>query len=201
VVSLRIVNSTPQTLTVNNGASFGDTTIGNTIALTLNASGGVLPYTWSIASGALPPGIAIRGPGETLGSGTSPGNFFLSGRPMQAGLYTFTVDVADSAGSPAHAQKQITWRISELAPLFNSLPVAGTTLVVNQPYTQPLVFMGGSGSYTFTALNAMPPGLTLNSSGVVSGTPTSAGTFFVSVQVVDTNSKSLTQNITFNVSP
>jgi hypothetical protein len=202
LVSLRIVNSPPIALTVNNGTAFGDTTIGNTVAFALNANGGTLPYTWSIAAGAVPAGITIQGPGETLSSGTGPGFMFLAGRPMQAGVFTFTVDVADSAG--AHAQRQITWRVSELASLSNNLPLVGNPLVVNTPYTQPLVFWGGSGSFTFTALTPMPAGLTLNpATGVVSGTPTVVGFVNVSVKAVDNadSNKQLTQNITFTVSP
>ena len=125
---------------------------------------------------------------------------YLVGRAMQAGVYTFTLAVTDAAATKV--TKQITWRISELSYQYGTLPLAGNPLVVNTPYTQPLLFVGGSGSYTFTALNAMPPGLTLNSAtGVVSGTPTAAGSFLVTVLVVDTTSKPLTQNILFNVSP
>jgi len=201
LVSLRIVSSSPQTLTINSQI-IGDTTVGGGPAISLLASGGVPPYTWSIVSGALPPGASLQGPGETIGSNTAPGFTYITGRPMQPGLYSFTLDVADGAGSPTHVQKAFTWRISELASLYNQLPIAGNPLVVNTPYTQPLLFTGGSGRYTFTAMNPLPPGLTLNSStGVVSGTPTAAGSYILTVQAVDTNSKSLTQSIFITVSP
>ena len=202
VVSLRIVNSTPQSLTISLGATFGDSSIGSAPAAALSASGGTLPYTWTLDAGSapLPPGVTIQGPGETLSATTGPGFMYLAGRAMQAGVYTFTLAVTDAAATKV--TKQITWRISELSYQYGTLPLAGNPLVVNTPYTQPLLFVGGSGSYTFTALNAMPPGLTLNSAtGVVSGTPTAAGSFLVTVQVVDTTSKPLTQNILFNVSP
>lgn len=49
----------------------------------LHADGGHPPYTWSLASGALPPGIALYPSGALLG------------RPTAAGTYTFTARVTD----------------------------------------------------------------------------------------------------------
>jgi hypothetical protein len=67
---------------------------------TLGASGGTLPYTWSIASG-LPPGL-------TLNSSTGA----ITGTPTGTGTYSFTAQVKD-AGNPAqNATKALSINIS-----------------------------------------------------------------------------------------
>jgi len=59
----------------------------------------------------------------------------------------------------------------------------GATL--GQAYSFQLVTGGGSGVDSFTAFSPLPPGLTLNSSGLISGTPTSSGNFSFTVEIVD----------------
>ncbi|MCX5997763.1 MAG: putative Ig domain-containing protein [Chloroflexi bacterium] len=61
-------------------------TVGSPYSATLQAGGGTLPYTWSIISGALPAGL-------TLNSGTG----VISGIPLAAQTYSFTVRADDSA--------------------------------------------------------------------------------------------------------
>lgn len=56
----------------------------------LNLAGGVPPYTWSISTGALPPGLSIN-----------PASGAVSGIPTTQGLYTFTVQVTDAQSSLA----------------------------------------------------------------------------------------------------
>ena len=59
---------------------------------------------------------------------------------------------------------------------------------VGTGYTQTLAASGGTGTYTFAILSgsgALPTGLTLGSSGTITGTPTATGTFTFSVQVTD----------------
>ena len=53
---------------------------------TVTAYGGVQPYTWSISSGTLPPGLALAPNGTISGTPTTPGNF------------NFVVQVKDSGG-------------------------------------------------------------------------------------------------------
>jgi len=62
---------------------------------TLNATGGVPPYNWSIANGSLPAGIALN-------SGTG----VISGTPTAVGTSTFTVQVTDSASPLANTATQ-----------------------------------------------------------------------------------------------
>lgn len=51
---------------------------------TLTASGGVLPYTWYIVSGALPPGLSLDGATGTI-----------SGEPDSVDTFCFTLGVWD----------------------------------------------------------------------------------------------------------
>jgi len=63
----------------------------------LQASGGTAPYTWSVISGSLPGGLNL-----TASSGV------ISGTPTAASTSNFTVQVTDSASSPAKVQKALT---------------------------------------------------------------------------------------------
>lgn len=56
----------------------------------LNANGGKPSYTWSVSSGALPPGITLTSAG-------------VSGTPVTAGNYNFTIRVTDAEGQSANA--------------------------------------------------------------------------------------------------
>jgi uncharacterized protein (TIGR03437 family) len=60
---------------------------------------------------------------------------------------------------------------------------------------------GGTPPYRWTTTSAVPPGLTLDlNSGLLSGTPTTAGTYIFPVTVTDTLNVSATQNFTLAVS-
>lgn len=53
-------------------------------AVTLTATGGVPPYSWAVAGGALPPGLTLGADGR------------VSGTPAAAGTYTFMIQAADA---------------------------------------------------------------------------------------------------------
>ena len=70
-------------------------TVGQPYGSVLSASGGVMPYTWAITVGTLPPGIMLVGDA-----------FF--GTPTSAGTFGFTARVTDSRGATASGQFSIT---------------------------------------------------------------------------------------------
>lgn len=195
--SLTVASPIPLPLTINS-APIAPTTIGSFAALQLAAGGGKPPYSWSVQSGTLPPGISLVSPGEEYGANLAPGFAYLSGRVMQVGAYTFTLQLTDTSNNTT--SETVTWSVSPISLGYFGLPLSGTSLVVNVSYSQPLLAMGGTGTYTWTALTSMPPGLSLNAAtGVISGTPANTGSFFVTVQATDTNGASLTGSLFINI--
>ena len=137
----------------------------------LVATGGTSPYTWSLLSGTLPPGL-------TLSSGG-----IIAGTPTVAGTFTFTVGVADSSPTPATASVQLSLTIAGKVTITTSSLPAGS---VDVAYSATLSAVGGVTPYTWTlASGSLPAGLTLSSAGAISGTPTTAGSSTFTVEVAD----------------
>ena len=77
---------------------------------TLTATGGTVPYVWSLASGTLPTGLSLSSAGV------------ISGTPSAVGIFNFTLTVTDS-GSPQHtANSQFSIAISSSIFAASSLP-------------------------------------------------------------------------------
>ncbi len=144
--------------------------VGTPYSQTLSASGGTAPYSWSIASGSLPPGLTLSGATVT-------------GTPSAPGSSTFTARVADK--STPQQTAQMTFTLPVLAPLTiatASLPV-GTSGIA---YQQTLTATGGTPNYKWSiAAGALPSGVTLSATGTLTGIPTGAGTFHFTVLVTD----------------
>ncbi len=72
-----------------------------------------------------------------------------------------------------------------------SLAITTTSLpngTVNVAYSATLTASGGTPSYTWSIASVLPPGLTLNStSGAITGTPTTPGTYSFTAQVSDSS--------------
>ncbi|AGG87399.1 putative Ig domain-containing protein [Rhodanobacter denitrificans] len=136
----------------------------------LSASGGSGSYTYSLASGALPPGIALSS------SGT------VSGTPTTVGNYSFTVTATDGLGFSG--SQAYTFTVA--APTITITPATLPNGQANVAYSQALGASGGNGSYTYSlASGALPPGIALSSAGTVSGTPTTAGNYNFTVSATD----------------
>ena len=88
--------------------SLPDGTVGESYSQTLQATGGTLPYSWSLTSGNLPTGFSLN-----------PSSGVISGTPTVGGVFNFTVEVRDSEGRTATQNFSIT--IPELILSFNDL--------------------------------------------------------------------------------
>jgi Putative Ig domain len=85
------------------GPALGPGTVGVAYAQNFFLSGGVAPYTWSVAAGQLPPGLALRS-----AAAPADNNNQLAGTPAAAGTFTFTMQVTDGAGHTATQQFSLT---------------------------------------------------------------------------------------------
>jgi hypothetical protein len=121
----------------------------------------------------------------------------VSGTPTTTGTAAFTAQVTDSQSHTATATLSIT--------IYASLTVTTTSLPgadVGSAYSQTLGAAGGTGTgYTWTALssNLSTYGLSLSTAGVVSGTPTTAGTASFTAQVTDSGGNTATAPLTITV--
>lgn len=147
-------------------------TVGVAYNQNLTATGGVLPYSWSVVSGSLPAGLTLGGGGT------------LSGTPTSHGTNSFRVQVRDAKNVTAQRDLPLIILPAALSITTVSLPPGRVGL----PYNQPLSASGGVLPYTWSLVSggSLPAGLTLNSSGSISGTPTTAGNSAFRVQVAAT---------------
>ena len=152
------------------------------------ASGGTAPYSFAVTAGALPTGLTLANDGT------------LSGTPSAAGSFTYTITATDSAsGSSAPFVGQANYTTSVQPPVLTLSPAANTTTSTALPaatggmaYTQTITTSGGIAPYSYSVVGgALPPGLTLASGGVISGTPSAAGTFDVRIGATDSGAFSV----------
>lgn len=99
----QITVGVPAPLTITNQTPVTSGTVGVSYAQNWFLSGGLAPYTWSLAAGQFPPGLALRST-----NGTQDANNQLAGTPTTAGTYLFTMQVNDSSGQVATKDFSLT---------------------------------------------------------------------------------------------
>jgi hypothetical protein len=165
----------PATLTILS-VTLPDGVVGAPYSAQVNIFGGVGADTSSVI-GSLPSGLAL-----------DPATGIISGTPVATGSYAFTFQVADSSTPPVVTSRNLVIRIG--APLVvttASLPDGS----VNTAYSLTLNSSGGLGNSTWSVVSgSLPAGISLDSAGVLSGTPSvvnTAGTP-ITIQVQDSSS-------------
>ena len=184
-------------------ASLPAGTVGTAYSQTLSASGGAPPYhNWVLSSGALPPGLTLDANAATI-----------TGVPASSvgSPFAFTVILLDSAGNPSTAGS-FSIAINQPAALTVVTPSPLPPGVVGVAYAQIVTAASGNAPYTNWAINAgsLPAGISLAMGGCVapcsimgllSGTPTAAGTFTFTVQVTDSANATATKQFTLTINP
>ena len=166
-----------------------DATEGVFYSQALAASGGQPPYTWSLG-----PGWTNLPSGLTLAT-----NGVLSGTPTGFGSTFFGVWVTDNLGATAEQFLNLSINPAPLQITTTYLP-NGTN---GQFYYQNLQAAGGTPPYIWYLPDgsaAVPPGLSMNTNGVLSGTPATNGVFNFDVSVfVDNPYQVTTQSLSLTI--
>jgi hypothetical protein len=142
--------------------TLADGLVGAAYSQTLAATGDA-PITWSVTSGSLPSGVS-------LGSSTG----IISGTPSGSGSSSFTITATNAFGSDPQALS-ITVTSPAVAPTVTTTSLAVGN--VGTAYSRTLAASGDQPITWSVVAGSLPGGLSLaGSTGVISGTPTTAGT-------------------------
>jgi hypothetical protein len=168
--------------------------VGTAYSQTLTASGGIAPYTYSVASGTLSACLKLSTAGAISGTPTA----------SCVGTAPLTFKVTDSGKSTALTATSSSLSLVIAAAKTIALPApatlpAGTYKVA---YTGSATATGGAGALTYSlTAGAVPTGLAFHtSSGAINGTPTAVGTFDFTVKAVDAFGDSASQAYSIIVS-
>ncbi len=173
--------------------------VGAAYSETITPNGGIPPLTWSLI-GTLPPGLTFTTNTTTGGSTTPVTTGEISGVPLSAGTFTFSVQVYDSSIPEQLVTAPFSLTIVTATPLTittASLP-GGTTAL---GYSAVIQATGGAMPYTWTlAPGLLPPGLLLNpSTGTITGTPNRAGTSAFTVTVTDSEQPPVSVTMNYSI--
>lgn len=125
----------------------------------------------AFSASGLPPGLVVNAVGGLI-----------SGTPTTAGTFTVTARVSDGALSDTEVFAWTTTLANAAPVLTDPAPqtsVVGTTASLQLAGRDP-----DGGAVTFSA-TGLPPGLQISSRGLISGTPTAAGSYTVTASISD----------------
>lgn len=150
----------------------------------IGAIGGKAPYTWSITDGSMPQGLGLRQDGQ----------FF--GFPKEQGAFSIGIQVEDADGRKASRTFDL---VVQEADAISCMSTTLPSTLLGESYDTQLNVSGGEAPYKWTTLEGRrlpsmndagetfvgkpPPGMNLDQSGRVGGTPEQAGRYIWLVQV------------------
>ncbi|MGA8220532.1 MAG: Ig domain-containing protein [Candidatus Acidiferrales bacterium] len=165
-------------LSVTSSGALPPATVNSVYSTRIQTTGGTTPFSWSVPSGTLPPGLRL-----------DPVSGIISGTPTTPGTSMFQPQVQDS--SIPHQTKTsngpLSITVSEPQPLVITTGMTLPNGAVATPYSSVINVTGGVPPYTWSLVSGqLPSGLTLNpGSGQITGTPVLATTAEFKVQVQD----------------
>jgi large repetitive protein len=177
--AVRFTSADTTTFTVGTPGTFEVTTAG----------GGAVPTL--TVTGALPTGVTFTDNGDRTGT--------LAGTPgaSTAGTYPLTFTATSGAATPVTQAFTLTVGCQTITVTPAGALPSGA---IGTPYSQAFAVTGGTAPHTFSISAGAPPPLTLDPTGVLSGTPTQAGTFTFTVTATDALGCSGSVNATLAIS-
>ncbi|MGK5068778.1 IPT/TIG domain-containing protein [Janthinobacterium sp. RT4P48] len=171
-------------------ASLANATATVPYSATLTATGGTAPYSYAVV-GTLPAGLSLNAATGVL-----------SGTTNVAGSFPFSIKVSDSStgtGAPFSATNSYTMVVT--TPTLTLTPASLAAIRVGDAYSQAFTAGGGVAPYVYTLSGGtLPTGLALDAAtGVLSGTPTAAGSFTFTLQAKDANQFTVQQALSLQV--
>jgi len=160
------LNATPAPPTGVDGTPYGP--------FSFSVTGGFLPLTWSTTPSSLPPGLSLGTDGS------------LTGTPTSINIFNFTVTVTDSS-APTPAKSSLPFSINITAPPAPTInaaePLTGTVGLMYAPFQ--FTVSDGLAPLAWLETPLLSGGLSVSSDGILSGTPTAAGQFPITLNVTD----------------
>lgn len=135
---------------------------------TITASPAAAGYAFEVVSGALPQGLALD---ESTG--------VVTGVPTATGTFNFSVRATSSGGCSGVRAYSLVISCPAVTITPATLPAATAGIAYNQ-----VLSVAPAGNYSFlVSMGSLPPGLKLDAAtGVLSGTPTMKGSYYISVR-------------------
>jgi len=194
--TLNVATYKPPTLPKQ--AALGDGQVDVAYVQSLQASGGVAPYTFKVNSAAIASSATPIASIDGVTALSNGSQLSFSGTPTTAGDYTLDISVTDGAGQSA--AQSYALKIAAAAPKFTITTAASDVPqgMVRMPYSLQFAAANGTLPYSFS-FSRMPDGLTGYANGLVQGWPTAAGALTVRVTVTDAANKTFTANYTLSV--
>ena len=184
IVSNTVTVASPGTQSSSRGSPISALTSSAT-----DSNAAITAFTWS-ATG-LPTGLSI---GSTTG--------IITGTPTKSGTYSVTVKATDSTG--ASGSVTFSWTITATTVTVTSpgtqtsthgVPITALTIHATDSNSAITTFV-----WSVSSTRPLPAGLTINSStGVISGTPTKAGSYSVTITAKDLTGASSSVSFTWKV--
>jgi hypothetical protein len=148
------------------------------------AAGGRQPYTWSVFSGTLPPGLNLDSNGQ------------LSGTPTQAGEFSYAYQVQDQTGSTSVVSTTQTVQATGTPPSFKITAPSGIPTFTGTTFSFQPFMEGGVRPVTWSYI--LPPNIQFSpTTGALSGQVSSTGSFTAEATATDVTGAQASP-ITFN---
>ncbi len=156
--------------------------VGQDYSFYLRAAGGDGSFSWKVTSGALPTGLVlVESTGEIRGKAQA-AEMVTVGFEVTSGGQTGTANLTIEAAELSGDLTIITRRLLPglMGDAYPPAP-AGTP----SSELQRITAVGGTGTVSFSLMNAAPRGLTLAADGLLSGVAQETGTFTLQVEATD----------------